>query len=144
MHRFIAILLIISLGSALQAAGNENASPASSKYLQSVVISRRQVVGNLRGVVRAPDGEPLEGVEVDVLNHPEWIIKGQSGSPSEQRVLASQVTDGNGRFTFKGLPAGAYEVRFGKPMFEQQHLYVEVRPRTRRKKRLKIALGLAI
>jgi hypothetical protein len=84
------------------------------------------------------------GVEVDVLNHPEWIIKGQSGSPSEQRVLASQVTDGNGRFTFKGLPAGAYEVRFGKPMFEQQHLYVEVRPRTRRKKRLKIALGLAI
>ena len=58
-------------------------------------------------------GKPLAGALVEVFTHPEYLLSNDSysrGKP-EQRRVAACMTGTDGKFCFRGLPAGKYELR---------------------------------
>ncbi len=65
-----------------------------------------------RGVVRSLDG-PLAGVLVEVLDHPELVLKEPHTARTGQRRVAACLTGENGEFTL-AVPRGKYELRFSK------------------------------
>lgn len=97
----------------------------------------------LYGIVLDPSGASMEGVQVDVLDHPELMMKAKSERDVEQRVVASAKTNADGRFRLKNLPAGKYDVRFTAKGFNELHIYVEVRPRSENVKGVEVEMPLA-
>jgi hypothetical protein len=66
-----------------------------------------------RGIVKALDGSPLEGVLVEVFDHPEVALKGGPRAQGVQHRLSACMTDETGTYELK-LPSGKYEIRFSK------------------------------
>lgn len=66
---------------------NNNPPPTISKFIY--------------GYAFMPTGKPFPGVKVELLNENESVIN-------------TTVTDTNGKYSFKDLPAGGYYVRFSK------------------------------
>jgi hypothetical protein len=55
-------------------------------------------------------GNVNPGVMVEIFERPElWA---ESEKRKRQRLIARTATDANGRFDFRGVPKGAYEVQF--------------------------------
>jgi TonB family protein len=74
---------------------------------------------NLVGIVReAALKNPLEGVEVTVEGDP-----GPNGEPAVERTT---FTGEDGRFSFRGLPAGQYQISLGYAGYEAQFVDDEV------------------
>jgi hypothetical protein len=96
----------------------------------------------LRGVVLDPNKSPLAGAEVSIFDNPEWIRKG-SFSESAHKLIASASTGSDGKFDFKQLPSGRYDVRFSARGFNDMHYYVVVKSHSLRNKRFVIVLPLA-
>jgi hypothetical protein len=56
-------------------------------------------------------GKPLRGALVEVFESDGHILRGSGGERQEQKRLAACRTSGDGKFCFKNLPSGTYEVR---------------------------------
>ncbi len=82
---------------------------------QENVVIEHEPVKVIRGVVQVSDGNPADGVFVEVYDRPEVVLRDSSPSRKGQRRLAACTTGPNGRFSFKMAP-GRYEVRCSKPL----------------------------
>jgi protocatechuate 3,4-dioxygenase beta subunit len=120
-----------------------SATIVSEGQTESIIVSKKHTVRELRGVVLDIYDEPLAGVDVAVFDNAGWIQEGKTGSDVEQRLMAATTTDANGRFNFKHLPAGKYEVRFRLTAFNDIHFLVLVKPHGLRNKKLVVTMKVA-
>jgi len=109
----------------------------------SVTVTKKYTVREFRGIVLDPTKSPLPGAEVSIFDNPEWIRKGRSFSDTEPKLITSAKTDSDGKFDFKQLPSGRYDVRFSARGFNDMHYYVVVKSHSLRNKRFVIVLPLA-
>jgi len=65
---------------------------------------------DVHGIVKSLDDKPLNGVLVEVYDHPEVLDVDSTPTRTGQRRIAGCITDKTGTFTLSVLP-GHYEVR---------------------------------
>jgi hypothetical protein len=79
-----------------------------------VVIVEETSVKRLQGTVKGPDGTPIAEALVEIFTHPEFLLSdlpnSNSQRPEQQRVAAC-VTEKDGKFCFRRVPPGTYELR---------------------------------
>jgi hypothetical protein len=149
---FLALLMLFSVQKALpielvncvSATETQNTSWGQ----QNVVIVHRKPMQIAYGIVTGGrlEGPPLEGVLVEVYDHPEVVLREglvDRRDRTGQQQIAACVTDKTGRFGFK-LPPGKYELRLSKPIeWNCTSVLVEVRTKAASNKPLRVALRLA-
>ena len=110
-----------------------------------VTFRERKVYKSVRGVVRDVNGEALEGVLVEVFDHPEWIVLDYPASRVKQRRIAACKTGPDGSFGFENIPSGKYELRASKgASWNPSHVYIVVNRRNRRSTRAGINVQLTV
>jgi hypothetical protein len=99
---------------------------------QTITIIERKQYRGVKGIVRAPNGELLSNVLVEVFDEPEHLLLPYPESEKKkkaQRRLTTCVTGPDGSFCFAGLAAGKYEIRFSKDSgWNHTQIYIEVAP----------------
>ncbi len=110
----------------------------------NIVEQHRGTLASIHGVtVAGIEKMPLEGVLVEIFDHPEIVLKNGSQTRTGQKRLAACVTGKDGRFAFDPEP-GKYEVRFSRPIeWNCKSLLVEVSDSADKKRRLSVQMELA-
>ena len=136
-------LLSASIGQACECkrpAINETTHKGGNEV---VTFMEREPYRKLRGVVRDVNDQPVCDVLVEVFDKPDWIARGYSRPPFDQKRLAVCKTGDDGSFCIDSISAGKYELRASKDTaWNPSHVYVIVGPRNQnsRTKRLVITL----
>jgi hypothetical protein len=85
-------------------------------------LSREDITTNvIRGKVLTPVGTPLEGVLVEVFDHPERTLEFHFDDRGRKRFAAC-FSDKEGLFCFNKLPPGEYELRLSMSTFSTYSL----------------------
>ena len=97
-----------------------------------IVVIEQTPYKYLRGTIESSDGRPVDGALVEIFTHPEYLLKdlpnGRQDRPEQRRVAACR-TKANGKFCFRGLLAGTYELRSSIDTgWDVTHLHVSVDP----------------
>jgi len=94
-------------------------------------------------VIRKPEGQfrelvgivgmqfadrPMEGALVEIFDKPDYLLSGKQWEDRpQQKRLRACVTSADGKFCFRGLPSGKYEIRVSKELgWNITHVYVEL------------------
>jgi hypothetical protein len=110
-----------------------------------VTFRERRAFKSVRGIVRDVNGEPLAGVLVEVLDHPEWILSNDPASPVDQHRIAACKTGPDGSFCFEDIPSGRYELRASKDgEWNPSHVYIVVNRRSSGSARVGIDVRLTL
>jgi Carboxypeptidase regulatory-like domain len=135
----LALLLLIGPIAYLQASGGSQCQCATSHEHtreganENIVMVKREKYHRLEGVVRSVNGAALPGVLVEVFNKPDYLLLSYPESEKKkkgQKRLMGCVVGGDGKFCFRDLPPGKYELRFSKSGgWNHTHVYVIVAPR---------------
>lgn len=83
----------------------------------------------MRGVVREPNGEAMEGVLVEVFDKPKSKSNGQGTSPPKRYRVVACKTGESGKFCFEHIPAGEYELVVSAGVgWNDLHYYIKIKP----------------
>jgi hypothetical protein len=138
----IATALILSL--VTHSGGKETCKCKAPKPGESthwggnewVAYADKKIYKSLHGEVYNLGYGATSDVLVEVLDNPDYLLydygEGQKRK-KEQRVAAACVTGADGKFCFKGIPPGKYELRFSKDehgAWSPTHVYVVLNPRS--------------
>ena len=138
MKHIIISFLFIVIASSAASAQCKCGSPANGEIthkggneLYTQVLPK--TYKSIRGVAQQIHGKAMNGVLVELFDNSEWIRQGLSESPVEQRRIATCKTNHDGKFCFKDIPPGQYELRLSlNRAWNVVHTYVEVNPRSSR------------
>lgn len=116
--RFLAALLTSSCFFVVASPARSQCVPTSTQQTiwggnQRIVIEQAKPVKMIHGIARGPAGGALEGVLVEVFDHPEIVKSYTRQQNSAQTRMAACMTNESGRFSFE-LPPGDYELRLSK------------------------------
>jgi hypothetical protein len=97
---------------------------------EMVVVVEEGSYVELRGRIEMHRDQPLENVLVEIFDRPDYLLNKPSpdshGSAGQKRLAACQ-TSTDGKFCFRGLPAGKYELRSSINIgWNVTHVYVVV------------------
>ena len=95
---------------------------------QAVVLKPDEHFREVRGVVEAFTGKAMADAIVEVFDKPEYLVgdKSWSEKPQQNRLRAC-VTSTDGKFCFKSLPDGVYELRVSRDReWNVTHVYIVV------------------
>jgi hypothetical protein len=143
----IGLALLLTAGSAVWAEGPvcRPAGP-EDRTIGGHIPSSFRVKGSLKavqGVVVDPTGAPIEGVLVELFDHPEqsswYLLVPQDGV---QRRIAACWTGPDGRYQFGGIVAGHYDLRAGAHGFNAAFHWVFVDPKGKGRRHFRIRLEL--
>jgi hypothetical protein len=98
----------------LCAASNESTREGAN---ETVTVIERTKYRQLAGVVQDTNGGIMSDVLVEVFDKPEYLLLSYPESEAKkkaQRRVAGCVVGTDGKFCFRGLPPGKYELRFSK------------------------------
>lgn len=103
------------------------------------------VVKEIRGRLVDAAGEPVGDALVEVFDHAEVALDGDSYGSNKQRRVAACWTDAEGAFCFKGLRPGKYEIR-GSCLsgFDAGRTVIAFEPKTRKATSKEILVALHI
>ena len=103
--------------------------------------SRRRTRPRARSRVRSPTrtGEPIEGAVV-VLEPAAGGVTGPDRASGAIRLNLTATTEELGRYTFRGLPAGAYRLRVSAYAYEPASVEIDVR----RGSNASVSVGLVV
>jgi protocatechuate 3,4-dioxygenase beta subunit len=108
------------------------------------VVVEAKAYRRLQGrVVRL--GEPVEDALVEIFDKPEYLLSPGSDSqdrPKQERLAACR-TSADGKFCFRDLPSGTYELRssFGSG-WDVTHLHVMLDKKSGQNKPLEVSMHL--
>ena len=111
---------------------------------EAVVLDEQESHRRLEGTVDAPDGTKLGNALVEIFDHPEYLLSDKPGEDRpQQRRLAACRTAVDGKFCFRNLPSGKYELRSSVGSgWDVTHLYVVVDKKGQAKKiQVRMSLG---
>ena len=111
---------------------------------QSVILRPDEYFREVRGVVEAFVGETMEAALVEVFDKPEYLVsdKPWNEKPPQNRLRAC-VTSRDGKFCFKNLPDGVYELRVSRDQgWNVTHVYIVVDGKAGRNKPLHAGMHL--
>jgi len=108
-----------------------------------IVQQEEKPYRKLEGRVELYENTPLEEVLVEVFDQPEYLLKNGGVAPNNQKRLAACVTSDDGKFCFRHLPPGKYELRASsKAGVNVTHVYVIVDKRAGQTKELVVGMSL--
>jgi protocatechuate 3,4-dioxygenase beta subunit len=95
-----------------------------------IVVPLDKTYRDLRGTVQMSDGRVLENALVEIFDNADYLIHETDGhleqAPHQTR-LAACVTGADGKFSFRDLPSGTYELRSSiKAGWNVTHIHVTV------------------
>ena len=138
MNLTILIVLLIGPIASLSAPRGSRCECATSHENtraganENIVLVKREKYHRLEGVVRNVNGETLPGVLVEVFNKPDYLLLSYPKSEEKkkgQKRLMGCIVGADGKFCFRELPPGKYELRFSKAGgWNHTHVYVIVAP----------------
>jgi len=111
---------------------------------EMIVIKEENSYRQLRGTIEMSDGNLLKDALVEVFDHPDYLLDSshsrREGSP-EQKRLAICRTAADGKFCFRNLPPGKYELRSSLgPGWNVTHVYVVLDGQSKRAGKLKVLM----
>ena len=111
-----------------------------------VVVVKESPVKQLQGVVEEPGGSPFAGALVEIFNHPEYLLSdlpsAQVKKPEQQRVGVC-LTRSDGKFCFKHLPPGTYEIRSSiSTGWDVTKVHVTVDPKKGKSERIAVPMHI--
>ncbi len=105
---------------------------------EMVVIVKDSSLKQLQGVVQEPSGTAFAGALVEVFTHPEYLrsdLPSAQGEKPEQQRVAVCLTGSDGKFCFKHLQPGTYELRSSVSSgWDVTHIHVTVDPKGKSEK----------
>jgi Carboxypeptidase regulatory-like domain len=108
-----------------------------------IVQQEEKPYRKLEGRVELHEDRPLEEVLVEVFDQPEYLLKNGGNAPNNQKRLASCVTSEDGKFCFRHLPPGKYELRASSNAgVNVTHVYVVVDKRAGQTKELVVGMSV--
>lgn len=83
----------------------------------------------LHGTINDVNGKAVPEALVEIFDNPDWIKSDESRSAANQTRLRVCKTGKSGKFCFKGLRTGKYELRVSKDIrWNPSHIYIAVNP----------------
>lgn len=111
---------------------------------QAVVLTPEEHFREVRGVVEASVGEAMKDALVEVFDKPEYLVsdKPWDQKPQQNRLRAC-ITSADGKFCFKNLPEGVYELRVSRSQgWNVTHVYIVVDRKAGSNKPLHVGMHL--
>jgi len=149
---FLLSLTSLSFSTATPAADKCKCRHASTKEStrpggnQMVVFVEEKNYRELRGIVQMQSGQPAENALVEVFDKPEYLLDRSIASANnrpKQTRLAACVTSADGKFCFRNLANGKYELRTSsRNGVNVTHDYVVIDRQSGEKKELSIEMTL--
>ena len=97
----------------------------------------------LTGRVELHEDTPIENVLVEVFDQPEYLLQQWSAETPKQRRLAACVAREDGKFCFRHLPPGKYELRASlNGGWNITHVYVVVDKKAGQTKKIQVRMTL--
>jgi hypothetical protein len=81
---------------------------------EMIVVKEENSYRQLRGTIEMSGGGRLKDALVEVFDHPDYLLDSSHSrreGPPEQKRLAACHTAADGKFCFRNLPPGKYELR---------------------------------
>ncbi len=95
---------------------------------QVVVFVEEKSHQKMQGTIEMYDRRPLENALVEIFDHPEYLLDQSSSFKRDhpkQKRLAACRTGADGKFCFRNLPPGKYELRSSvNSGWDVTHVYV--------------------
>ena len=92
------------------------------------------------------DARPLEHVLVEIFDHPRYLLSDRSLQPATQvtqKRLAACLTSADGKFCFRDLRSGKYELRSSLDGdWNISHVYVVVGNKAGKRKSLQVKMSV--
>ena len=113
---------------------------------QVVVFVEEKSYRELQGKVEMFDGRPVENALVEVFDHPDYLLDRSASNfkePPEQKRLGVCRTASDGKFCFRGLRSGKYELRssFGSG-WNVTHVHVALDRKAGQHKGIQVEMSL--
>jgi hypothetical protein len=109
-----------------------------------VVQDEKKPYRHLNGIVEMGSTGLLEDVLVEIFDQPEYLLDSSAKAPNQKR-LAACVTAAAGKFCFRHLPDGKYELRASlNSGVNITHVYVVVDKKAGQTKKLRVGMSLGI
>ena len=113
---------------------------------EMIVVTEENSFRKLEGRVQMSGDRPLENALVEVFDHPDYLLDtshSRGEGPPEQKRLAACRTAKDGKFCFRNLPAGKYELRSSLGSgWNVTHVYVVLDRHNKRDEKLKVLMQL--
>jgi hypothetical protein len=113
---------------------------------EMVVVKEENSFRKLEGRVQMSGDRPLENALVEIFDHPDYLLDtshSRSEGPPEQKRLAACRTAKDGKFCFRNLPPGKYELRSSMGSgWNVTHVYVVLDGQSKRNGKLKVLMLL--
>ena len=115
---------------------------------QTLLVIERRKYRSINGIVRDANGLAVSDLLVEVFDHPEHLLLSYPESVQNKKVqhrIAACVVGENGRFCFKNIPAGKYELRFSKDGgWNHTQVYVVVAPSNRKATNRRLVISMQV
>jgi hypothetical protein len=110
-----------------------------------VVQQEEKPYRELSGRVELHEETPIEDVLVEVFDQPEYLLRERPSEAPKQKRLAACVTAEDGKFCFRHLPPGKYELRASlNGGMNITHVYVVVDKKTGQTEKLRVGMSVGI
>ena len=111
-----------------------------------IIVPLEKSYRELRGTVKLSEGEVLENALVEIFDNADYLIRETNGhlepAPHQTR-LAACVTGPDGKFCFRHLPSGTYELRSSiKNGWNVTHIHVTVDKRSGENEEIAVSMSL--
>lgn len=111
---------------------------------ESIVMVEQTAFRHLRGRVEALGNQPVSNALVEIFDHPEYLLDRSTPyrrDHSEQKRVAACHTSADGKFCFRNLPPGKYELRASVDSgWEVTQIYVAVDKKAGKRKGLRVPM----
>ncbi len=113
---------------------------------EMIVVKEKSSFRKLEGIVEMSGDRPLENALVEVFDRPDYLLDtshARSEGPPEQKRLAACLTAKDGKFCFRNLPTGKYELRASIGSgWNVTHIYVVLDRHSKEVEKLKVLMLL--
>jgi hypothetical protein len=113
---------------------------------EMIVVKEKSNFRKLEGIVEMSGDRPLENALVEVFDHPDYLLDtshSRSAGPPEQKRLAACLTAKGGKFCFRNLRTGSYELRSSIGSgWNVTHIYMVLDKHSKQVEKLKVLMRL--